>query len=145
MAEVVRRGRVGGGRAPAPDLRSTGSHEDLSVSFLKPVLLFTEPDSSATKHSSGDSVRFAFDKFKGKVNSFIKNMQRIILDVDACTLCGQCVHTCPLSILVIQNNKISLHDPHRCFQCLQCMQICPEDCFSFPPVYEVDTDTQNKS
>ncbi|KAE8302926.1 Ferredoxin [Giardia duodenalis] len=72
-------------------------------------------------------------------------MQRIILDVDACTLCGQCVQACPLSILVIQNNKISLRDPHKCFQCLQCMQICPEDCFSFPPVYEIDTDTQNKS
>ncbi|TNJ28501.1 Ferredoxin [Giardia muris] len=63
-------------------------------------------------------------------------MHRLILSLDECTLCGECVHACPLSIFTLEG-KIVLVEPHRCNQCLRCVEVCPASCFTFSPAHEL--------
>jgi len=53
---------------------------------------------------------------------------RFSLDQEKCTGCGRCVKTCPIQLLMIENNKArsnERYDHFRCITCQNCEVVCP--------------------
>jgi 2-oxoglutarate ferredoxin oxidoreductase subunit delta len=57
----------------------------------------------------------------------------IIIDKELCKGCAYCVDTCPLGVIVIENNfnkkgffPASAEHMEKCTGCSMCAQMCPE-------------------
>ena len=44
---------------------------------------------------------------------------------EKCTLCGNCVISCPAKILKIDQKKIKMTDKANCIKCYCCHELCP--------------------
>jgi ferredoxin len=53
-----------------------------------------------------------------------------IVDKDLCTGCGQCVDSCPVEAISMNDNDIAVVDPDTCVDCGDCVDICPVDAIS---------------
>jgi ferredoxin len=47
-----------------------------------------------------------------------------------CTGCGDCVDTCPVEALSVENGKAQVND--ECIDCGACVNACPSDAISLP-------------
>ena len=53
-----------------------------------------------------------------------------IVDKDLCTGCGQCVDSCPVEAISMNDNDIAVVDPDTCVDCGDCVDVCPVDAIS---------------
>ncbi len=53
-----------------------------------------------------------------------------IVDKDLCTGCGQCVDSCPVEAISMNDNDIAVVDPDTCVDCGDCVNVCPVDAIS---------------
>lgn len=49
---------------------------------------------------------------------------RIVINIERCTGCGQCVDSCPFTAIVIKDDKAFINE--YCQFCRACLSICPE-------------------
>lgn len=49
---------------------------------------------------------------------------RIVVNIERCTGCGQCIDSCPFTAIVMQEGKAFINE--YCQFCKTCMNICPE-------------------
>jgi len=49
---------------------------------------------------------------------------RIVVNIERCTGCGQCIDSCPFTAIVMQEGKAFINE--YCQFCKACMNICPE-------------------
>jgi electron transfer flavoprotein alpha subunit len=49
---------------------------------------------------------------------------RIVVNIERCTGCGQCIDSCPFTAIVMQEGKAFINE--YCQFCKACMSICPE-------------------
>lgn len=49
---------------------------------------------------------------------------RIVVNIEKCTGCGQCIDSCPFTAIVMQEGKAFINE--YCQFCRTCMSICPE-------------------
>jgi NAD-dependent dihydropyrimidine dehydrogenase PreA subunit len=49
-----------------------------------------------------------------------------VIDQKKCTLCGDCVQTCPDHALVIQDQRVIFEKPNVCNYCGDCEGVCPQ-------------------
>ncbi|MBI3930688.1 MAG: 4Fe-4S binding protein [Chloroflexi bacterium] len=54
------------------------------------------------------------------------------IDLDKCTGCGDCVEFCPLGIVSLVNNKVTIVRPEDCIYCTDCELFCPHGAVSCP-------------
>jgi len=54
-----------------------------------------------------------------------------IIDRDLCTLCGDCVASCPTAAVEICDRELVL-DAQRCRYCGDCEDLCPEGAIALP-------------
>lgn len=63
------------------------------------------------------------------------------LENDKCTGCGRCVKSCPIQLLMIDENKKARpnerYDHFRCIVCQNCAAACPEDAITIEGDYRV--------
>ena len=50
------------------------------------------------------------------------------IDLAKCTGCGECVKTCPLEVIKMQNSKAVIGD--GCAECGACLDACPDSAIS---------------
>ena len=61
--------------------------------------------------------------------SFEKSRGRIVIDFDACILCGSCQRHCPANAFVVDRNAGRWWiDRFRCVNCGICVEVCPKKC-----------------
>jgi 2-oxoglutarate ferredoxin oxidoreductase subunit delta len=58
-------------------------------------------------------------------------MYIVTIDIDKCKACGDCVETCPVQGLVLQEEDgqkyaVFTLSPDECIGCLSCQEGCPE-------------------
>ena len=62
---------------------------------------------------------------------------------EACNGCGRCVETCPIQLLMLnENDKCTAnnrYDHFRCILCQNCMAVCPNDAILIKGEYRVHT------
>jgi len=51
---------------------------------------------------------------------------------DDCTECGRCANSCPMSAIMTEDPRVTLHE--ECIVCRTCQNICPENAISFDRV-----------
>ena len=54
----------------------------------------------------------------------------IIIDDAKCNACGACTDSCPVTALVLENEKLSVND--ECIDCGVCADQCPSEALSLP-------------
>ncbi len=54
----------------------------------------------------------------------------LVVDLDRCTGCGQCVPSCPQGALVMRGNEVHLVDVARCRGLGSCLGHCSADALS---------------
>jgi Fe-S-cluster-containing hydrogenase component 2 len=54
----------------------------------------------------------------------------VIIDKTKCTGCEDCVDTCPVEALSVENEKAQVND--ECIDCGACVNACPNDAISLP-------------
>ncbi|MBU4536389.1 MAG: 4Fe-4S dicluster domain-containing protein [Euryarchaeota archaeon] len=57
-------------------------------------------------------------------------MAKVVIDHEDCegAECAECVDVCPMEILVVDEDKIKVHNAEECNECEVCVDVCPEDC-----------------
>lgn len=53
-----------------------------------------------------------------------------IIDRKLCTGCGQCVETCPVEAISLDDEEIAIVDSELCVDCSQCVDVCPMEAIS---------------
>ncbi|WP_094228206.1 4Fe-4S binding protein [Methanolobus psychrotolerans] len=53
-----------------------------------------------------------------------------IINRELCTGCGQCVETCPVEAISLDNEDIAIVDSELCVDCGQCVDVCPVEAIS---------------
>jgi Fe-S-cluster-containing hydrogenase component 2 len=48
-----------------------------------------------------------------------------IINRDLCTGCGQCVETCPVEAISLDDEEVAIVDSELCVDCSQCVDVCP--------------------
>lgn len=51
------------------------------------------------------------------------------IDADKCTGCGECVESCPLDAIELQDDK-AVVDEDVCGDCGACVDVCPSEAIS---------------
>ena len=59
----------------------------------------------------------------------------IIVNMDECNCCGECVDVCPMNILQITDDKLVIGDISECSYCETCTDVCPEECITIHAEY----------
>ncbi len=54
-------------------------------------------------------------------------MYQIIIDLEKCQGCGECVDICPMDVLEMKDEKATVVDLEECAGCLSCVESCPEE------------------
>lgn len=68
----------------------------------------------------------------------------VLIDVDACILCGICGKTCPTGAIQIAKPDRSWSIDHfRCIQCGSCIRACPKGALSMFPHYTSPAKTKH--
>ncbi len=66
---------------------------------------------------------------------------RLNVDEKKCNGCGRCVDTCPIQLLMLNDNKKSCsnerYDHFRCIYCDNCMAVCPKGAITIEGEYRV--------
>jgi polyferredoxin len=57
------------------------------------------------------------------------SLYRVVVDTDACTLCGACAKACPLPAM--QGRLEGRPFPADCFSCARCLNVCPVDAVKY--------------
>lgn len=57
-------------------------------------------------------------------------MADIIIDNDKCDNCGDCVDVCPMEVLILEDEKLTVNEPDECSYCESCVDICPNECIT---------------
>ncbi|MBN2024363.1 MAG: 4Fe-4S binding protein [Pirellulales bacterium] len=52
-----------------------------------------------------------------------------IVDKEKCTGCGECVESCPLGAIELQDD-VAVVDPETCGDCGACVDVCPVEAIS---------------
>jgi len=52
-------------------------------------------------------------------------MYIVTIDENTCNGDGECVETCPASVLELQNGKAVVVNPDDCLGCESCVSVCP--------------------
>ena len=66
--------------------------------------------------------------------NLIKNgeiiMAKVTIDYDKCdgADCAECSDVCPMEVLVLEGDKITINNPEDCSYCEVCMDVCPNEC-----------------
>lgn len=55
-----------------------------------------------------------------------------IIDETKCVFCGQCIDTCPHSVLRIDQTNLVFENPQACTYCGECESVCPENAIACP-------------
>ena len=57
------------------------------------------------------------------------NMIIITIDYDKCqgSECAECIDICPMKILLLDGDKVTVVNPEECSLCEVCMDVCPEE------------------
>lgn len=66
---------------------------------------------------------------------------RFILNETECNGCGRCVKTCPIQLLMIENEKARpnhRYDDFRCITCQNCVSVCPQNAIIIDGDYRVE-------
>jgi len=61
-----------------------------------------------------------------------------VVDTEKCTGCGECVQTCPLEAITLQDNVAKV-DEETCGDCGACVDACPNEAISVCPIASNDT------
>lgn len=59
----------------------------------------------------------------------------ININMNECTVCGECVDVCPMNILQITDDKLVIGDISECSYCETCTDVCPEECITINAEY----------
>ena len=65
---------------------------------------------------------------------------QFVLNKIDCNGCGRCVQTCPIQILMIEDQKVTpneRYDAFRCIACQNCMAVCPNGAITIQGNYRV--------
>lgn len=66
---------------------------------------------------------------------------RFVVNEEKCSGCGRCVNTCPIQLLMINNNKKAAsndrYDHFRCITCQNCAAVCPRKAITIEGDYRV--------
>ncbi|MCU0820929.1 MAG: nitroreductase family protein [Spirochaetes bacterium] len=66
---------------------------------------------------------------------------RVIVNEEKCNGCGRCVKTCPIQLLMLNDNKKSCsnerYDEFRCIYCENCTAVCTKKAIKIEGVYRV--------
>lgn len=57
-------------------------------------------------------------------------MADIIIDNDKCDNCGDCADVCPMEVLILEDEKLTVNEPDECSYCESCVDICPNECIN---------------
>ncbi len=52
------------------------------------------------------------------------------IDLEKCNGDGECVETCPVEVLAIENEKAVVKNPDECIECEACVSACPHEAIS---------------
>ena len=52
--------------------------------------------------------------------------KKLIINTDWCTGCGICAAFCPMKVLEIKNEEVTVVNPDECVKCGQCELRCPD-------------------
>ena len=63
----------------------------------------------------------------GAVEAPQRSNYRAVVDMDACTSCGDCVQRCPIGAITEESDGTPIFNREKCFGCGQCALICPVD------------------
>jgi len=55
-----------------------------------------------------------------------------IIDLEKCTGCGDCVDTCPLSAISMNDEPKAVVNEDECTDCAVCVDTCPNEAISMP-------------
>jgi len=55
-----------------------------------------------------------------------------IIDLDKCTGCGDCVDSCPLNAITLNEDPKAIVDENECTDCGTCVDVCPSQAISMP-------------
>lgn len=68
---------------------------------------------------------------------------RLEVDEEKCNGCGRCVQTCPIQLLMLNDQEKcsgnNRYDSFRCILCQNCMSVCPTGAISIKGQYRVHT------
>lgn len=67
-------------------------------------------------------------------------LSRFVLDREKCHLCGRCVQTCPIQLLILDNDIVrpnERYDKFRCITCQNCAAVCPQQAITVEKEYRV--------
>jgi NAD-dependent dihydropyrimidine dehydrogenase PreA subunit len=57
--------------------------------------------------------------------TYLKNGETLVLNMEACTGCGDCIEVCPHLVFELVNGKARIHSRASCMECGACMRNCP--------------------
>ena len=57
-------------------------------------------------------------------------MAKVTIEYDKCdgADCAECSDVCPMEVLVLEGDKITINNPEDCSYCEVCMDVCPNEC-----------------
>ena len=53
-----------------------------------------------------------------------------LLEVKKCDNCGDCADVCPMEVLILEDEKLTINEPDECSYCESCADICPNECIT---------------
>ena len=52
--------------------------------------------------------------------------KELIINIAWCTGCGICAAFCPMKVLEVKSEKVTVVNPNECVKCAQCELRCPD-------------------